>query len=176
MEFIDLVKLDFHRYGKNKNLFLHHFRFLIWLRLGKSTNNRILRSLCKIRLKLFSERYGLEIPLETSIGPGFYIGHPFNITINPHSTIGKNVNIHKGVTIGQENRGNRKGAPIIGDEVWIGVNSTIVGKIQIGNNVLVAPNSYVNRDIPDNSIVFGNPCVVKSCIDATSGYINNKIR
>lgn len=51
----------------------------------------------------------------------------------------ENCNIHKGVTIGQENRGKRKGTPVIGDEVWIGINATIVGKISIGSDVLIAP-------------------------------------
>ena len=108
-------------------------------------------------------------------GERLYLGPPFNITINPNSIIGKNVNIHKGVTIGMENRGERKGSPIIGDEVWIGVNSTLVGKITIGNNVLIAPNSFVNKDIPSNSVVFGNPCIVKPNVTATEGYINNKV-
>lgn len=112
---------------------------------------------------------------DTQIGPGLYIGHPYGITINPQAVLGKNVNIHKGVTIGQENRGSRKGAPTIGDDVWIGVNSTIVGKIVIGNDVLIAPNSYVNRDIPSHSVVFGNPCVIKFRENATEGYINHRI-
>ena len=55
-----------------------------------------------------------------------YVGHPYGITINPQAVIGENRNIHKGVTIGQENRGKRKGTPVIGDEVWIGINATIV--------------------------------------------------
>lgn len=105
---------------------------------------------------------------------GLYIGHPYCITINPHTVIGKNVNIHKGVTIGQENRGKRKGAPTIGDEVWIGVNATIVGNITIGNDVLIAPNTYVNSDIPSHSIVYGNPCLIKYRENATLGYINRK--
>lgn len=105
---------------------------------------------------------------------GLYIGHPYCITINPHTVIGKNVNIHKGVTIGQENRGKRKGAPTIGDEVWIGVNATIVGNITIGNDVLIAPNTYVNSDIPSHSIVYGNPCLIKYKENATLGYINRK--
>ena len=79
------------------------------------------------------------------------------------------------MTIGQENRGGRKGTPIIGNEVWIGVNATIVGAIHIGNDVLIAPNTYVNCDIPDHSIVFGNPCIIKPRQCATEGYINNKV-
>ncbi len=78
------------------------------------------------------------------------------------------------MTIGQENRGKRKGAPIIGNSVWIGVNATIVGHITIGDDVLIAPNSYVNCDVPSHSVVFGNPCIVKSKENATEGYVNNK--
>lgn len=102
--------------------------------------------------------------------------HPFAITINPEAKIGKNCNIHKGVTIGQENRGRKKGAPWIGDEVWIGINSTIVGKIKIGNDVLISANSFVNFDVPNHSIVIGNPGKIIHKDDATKDYINNKIR
>ena len=116
----------------------------------------------------------MEISIKCKIGGGLYIGHPYCITINPNAQIGRNCNIHKGVTIGQENRGVRKGCPIIGDEVWIGINATIVGNVKIGNDVLIAPNSYVNCDIPDHSVVFGNPCIIKHKENATDGYINNK--
>jgi len=119
--------------------------------------------------------YHVEISSAVTIGEGLYIGHPYGITINPNAIIGKNCNIHKGVTIGQENRGERKGAPVIGDSVWVGVNSTIVGKIMIGDDVLIAPNTYVNKDIPSHSIVFGNPCIIKSKENATENYINNRI-
>lgn len=60
---------------------------------------------------------------------------------------------------------------LFGNRVWIGVNATIVGNIKIGNNVLIAPNSYINCDIPDNSVVFGNPCVIKHDENATDSYI-----
>lgn len=83
--------------------------------------------------------------------------------------------ISKGVTIGQENRGKRKGTPCIGNNVWIGVNATIVGNVVIGNDVLIAPNTYINCDIPDHSIVFGNPCIVKHADDATKDYINHAV-
>ena len=88
--------------------------------------------------------------------------------------MGENINIHKGVTIGQENRGDREGAPVIGNNVWIGVNATIVGKIQIGDDVLIAPNTYINCDIPAHSVVLGNPCHIKHREYATEGYINNQ--
>lgn len=139
----------------------------------KST--KISQAIYKAIYKLTSLLYCNEISYYAKIGEGLYIGHPYCITINPNTEIGKNCNIHKGVTIGQENRGTRKGAPIIGDCVWIGVNSTIVGNIKIGNDVLIAPNSYINCDIPSHSIAFGNPCTIKPSVGATDSYINNKI-
>ena len=89
--------------------------------------------------------------------------------------IGKNCNIAQGVTIGQANRGERIGVPEIGNEVWIGTNAVIVGHIKIGSNVLIAPNAYVNTDVPSNSIVIGNPAQITPNEKATNGYINNKI-
>lgn len=46
-----------------------------------------------------------------------------------------------------------------------------MGKVYIGNDVLIAPNTFVNCDIPDHSIVIGNPCVIKHKDHATEGYL-----
>lgn len=150
-----------------KNYFKYHeVRFLYHFRKNTILSKLFLR---KIKIK-----FGLEINSK-NIGSGLYIGHPYSITINPNATLGKNCNIHKGVTIGQENRGKRKGTPNIGNSVWIGTNATIVGNIKIGDNVLIAPNSFVNFDVPSNSIVIGNPAKIIHNDKATDGYINNKI-
>lgn len=151
----------------------YSLRFLRILRISQSTGNKIVKLICKFLLKYYREKYGLEIPPETKIGKGLYLGHAFNITVNGHSVIGENCNIHKGVVIGQVNRGLRKGCPTIGNMVWIGINAAIVGKITIGDDVLIAPNTYVNVDIPSHSVVFGNPCVIKHRDNATEDYINN---
>lgn len=71
--------------------------------------------------------------------------------------------------------GGRQGAPVIGNEVWIGINAIIVGKITIGDDVLIAPNSYVNCDVPSHSIAIGNPCIIKHRENATEGYINRRV-
>ena len=71
--------------------------------------------------------------------------------------------------------GGRQGAPVIGNEVWIGINAAIVVKITIGDDVLIAPNSYVNCDVPSHSIVFGNPCIIKHRENATEGYIDRRV-
>ncbi|MFF2450539.1 serine O-acetyltransferase [Neobacillus sp. NPDC058068] len=153
----------------------HSLCYLYFLRRVQKSNSRINKVWSIVFLSHLRKKYGLEIPYKTKIGSGFYMGHAFNITINPNAVLGKNINIHKGVTIGQENRGRRNGAPTIADNVWIGVNATVVGNIQIGKNVFIAPNSYINFDVPENSIVIGNPGKVIPKMNATVGYINRTV-
>ena len=106
----------------------------------------------------------------------YIIGHNGAVVIKKKKKIGDNCNIAVGVTIGQENRGKRKGAPTIGNRVWIGTNAVVVGKITIGDNVLIAPNAYVNFDVPSNSIVIGNPGkIIANRPDATEGYCHNLV-
>lgn len=71
--------------------------------------------------------------------------------------------------------GGRQGTPVIGNEVWIGINAAIVGKVTICDDILIAPNSYVNCDVPSHSIVFGNPCIIKHRENATEGYSDRKV-
>lgn len=129
----------------------------------------------RINLNRLKFKYGYEISVNSKIGEGFYIGHLGPIIINLNAKLGKNINISSGVTIGQQNRGTKKGFPTINDNVWIGANSIIVGGITIGENVLIAPGTYVNFDVPNNSIVLGNPGVIKSKQMATEGYLQYKI-
>ncbi|WP_250253772.1 serine acetyltransferase [Chryseobacterium sp. Marseille-Q3244] len=129
----------------------------------------------KFVLRHYQIKYGFQIYPETQIGEGLYLGHWGALVINPKAKIGKNCNIAQGVTIGQQNRGKNEGYPVIGDEVWIGPNAVIVGNVNIGNNVLIAPNAYVNFDVPDDSMVMGNPGKIYPTENATNGYINNKI-
>ncbi|MCG8701138.1 MAG: sugar O-acetyltransferase [Bacteroidales bacterium] len=49
----------------------------------------------------------------------------------------------------------------IGDNVWIGGNSIIFPGVTIGNNVTIGAGSVVTKDIPDNSLAYGNPCEIK---------------
>ena len=135
----------------------------------------LLKNLYRLLYYFAAQKAHIEISSHCEIGGGLYMGHPYCITVNAAAKIGQNCNIHKGVTIGQENRGLRKGAPVIGNCVWIGINSTIVGSITIGDDVLIAPNSFVNCDIPAHSVVFGNPCIIKPRENATEGYINRKV-
>ena len=49
---------------------------------------------------------------------------------------------------------------IIGDNVWIGGGAIIMPGVTIGNNVVIGAGSVVTKDIPDNTVAYGNPCRV----------------
>lgn len=180
-----LIKSDLYRYiGKYtfKDLVLNYFlnEGFKYMYNHRKCNyyrkrNKMKFLLYRINLNRLKYKYGYEISSNAKIGEGFYIGHLGPIIINPKAKLGKNINISSGVTIGQQNRGDKKGYPTICDNVWIGANAIIVGNINIGKNVLIAPGAYINFDVPDNSIVIGNPGIVKENKKATEGYLQYKI-
>ncbi|HEY0651877.1 MAG TPA: serine acetyltransferase [Chryseosolibacter sp.] len=143
------------------------------MRKVTAATNPISRTFFKIILRHYTYKYGFQIPPQTKIGGGLFIGHFGTIVVSTEAQIGSNCNIAHLVTIGATRRGELKGAPKLGDFVWVGTGAVLVGKITIGNNVLIAPNSYVNFDVPDNSIVVGNPAKIIPSPAATEGYINN---
>ena len=90
------------------------------------------------------------------IGGGLYIPHIGGVHINPEAVIGKNCDITHRVTIGASAMG-RKGAPTLGDEVYVGTGATIVGKIKIGSGAKIAANTLVMTNVPEGATVMGVP-------------------
>jgi serine O-acetyltransferase len=155
-----------------KGLAVPGFRYMYFFRKASRHSKYSIPGLWyRLILRHYGYKFGFQIPVGTLIGEGFYIGHFGTVVVNVNARIGKYCNIAHGVTIGQANRGSRTGVPTIGDRVWIGTGAVIVGKVIIGSNVLIAPNSFVNFDVPDNSMVVGNPGQVLPRENATEGYI-----
>lgn len=98
------------------------------------------------------------IPPRVAIGRDFHIIHAEgSLSIHPEAVIGDRLGVMHNVTIGT-NMG--PGAPVIGDDVFIGVNATVLGAIRVGSRVRIAANTAVTTDIPDDSIVVGSPAKV----------------
>ena len=125
----------------------------------------------RILLNHYRFRYGFDISPTTNIGRGLYLGHFGGIVISPYATLGSNINIAQGVTIGAESRGKRTGAPTLEDRVWVGAHAMIVGKVTIGTEALIAPGAYVNFDVPAKAVILGNPGKIVSK-EGSAGYIN----
>lgn len=89
------------------------------------------------------------------VGEGMWIAHPYSTILNAES-IGKNFSCIHCTTLGA----GKNGIPTLGDNVSLGANVVIVGGVRIGNNVTIGAGSVVVKDIPDNSVVVGNPAKV----------------
>ena len=150
-------------------------RYIALFRKAAKCRLKPLKLYYTVKLKLMSYKTHIQIPPRTQIGEGFYIGHTGRVIINPDAVLGKNINVSTGVVIGAENRGKRKGAPVFDGDCWIGANSVIVGNIKVGEDVMIAPLTFVNFDVPSHSIVVGNPAKIIHKENATEAYIENRV-
>ena len=104
---------------------------------------------------------GISLPPECEIGPGLYIGHFGPVILNSGVRLGHNCNLSQGVTVGIAGRGPRRGCPIIGDRVYIGVNAVLIGQIEIGNDAAIGAGAVVTKSVAACAVVAGNPaCVI----------------
>lgn len=101
--------------------------------------------------------WGIEIPRRTQVGPGLYIGHFGGITVSSGAVIGRDCNLSQSITIGVSGEGEKRGAPIIGDNVYIAPGARLFGRIRIGNNVKIGANAVIHRDLPDDAIAVLDP-------------------
>jgi serine O-acetyltransferase len=154
------------------------YRYIFLMRLcyylshnKKTIFRRIILRFFLELLRHYTIRLGVSIPHYTEIGSGLFLPHPNSIVVNSLAVIGKNCTICHGVTIGSANRGKKKGCPVIGDEVYISPGAVIIGKVKVGNGVIIGANSVVSEDLPDNAVTAGNPSVIIS-FDGSRGYIN----
>jgi serine O-acetyltransferase len=129
---------------------------------------RLLLPFCKLLHRVALQLGGFDIEWQTRVGPGLSLTHGWAMVISPSATIGANVTLFHGVTLGRRDRiardGTRQmGFPVIEDEVWIGPHATIVGGVTVGRGSRIGPGAVVTEDVPPYSIVSGNPSqIVKS--------------
>ncbi|MEW6983291.1 DapH/DapD/GlmU-related protein [Colwelliaceae bacterium 6471] len=120
-----------------------------------------------------------------NINKGAYFGTGINLSIGNNSSIGKDCQLANDVTIGNDVmmapevaifsvshetgdtsipmrlQGNKASNPVtIGNDVWIGQRAMIMPGVNIGNGVIIAAGAIVTKDVPDFSVVGGNPAKV----------------
>ena len=107
-------------------------------------------------------RTGIDIHPGAQIQPGFFIDHGTGVVIGETCTIGKNVKVYQGVTLGARSPFDTDGAPRKGqkrhpdieDDVIIYANATILGgRTVIGKGAIIGGNSFITESIPPNSVV-----------------------
>ena len=171
----EYIKSDLMRYyGKYdgatfiKAYFLNRtFRFQVAFRLCQGKGMEKLLGLFLWALN--GTRHVIQLPRNTKVGYGLYIGHGGPVVVNPTAVIGNNCNLSQFTTIGS----NDDKAAEIGDNTYIGPGVCIVENVKIGSNVTIGAGSVVTKDIPDNATAAGNYAKVLNYNDP-GRYILNR--
>lgn len=169
-DFREYRRMDDARYAKSKHPFLlwliggdensHMRSYMRTLRCLEYYTNvkihligRVIRAFFEYRHRRNCMKYGVFIR-PNSCGPGLRIVHIGGIHLNC-IRIGCNCTVTQGVVLGKKNTNENR--PIVGDNVELTLGSKVIGCVTLGNHVIVAPNSVVIKDVPDNCVVSGVP-------------------
>lgn len=131
------------------------YRFASWVYSLPRLASIPFRVVYIILSKMVEILTGIMLPASVNVGPGLYVGHFGGVIINGGVKLGANCKIAH--TIGTKGAGRGPGVPIIGNNVYIGTGAKVLGKVTIGENVVIGANAVVVKDVPDNVIVGGVP-------------------
>lgn len=93
-------------------------------------------------------------------GPGVLFVHPGFLRADSFVHIGSNCTVLPNVLIGKKLPISENMDIFIGDNVYISTNVTILGPLQIGNNVTIAAGAVITKSVPDNAVVGGVPAKI----------------
>ncbi len=157
----DNIRADYvlHRPLRNRALWaLVVYRFGRWSLQRKFPPWRWLTSKVYGLLNIASQIVtGTIMERGVQIGKGFHIVHPERVRIHSDVVIGDRVGIMHGITIGTNVDG---GVPTIGNDVFIGANATIIGRIRVGDGARIAANSLVIANVPPGTVAIGVPAKI----------------
>lgn len=97
--------------------------------------------------------YGIRLALSAEIGPGCLVRHFGGIEV-------MNCRLGGRCSVGQQTRIGHAAEPLgpqIGDGVWVGAHAQVWGAIHVGDGATVAPGARLNRNVPANALVVGDP-------------------
>ena len=101
---------------------------------------------------------GVTMDRRMKVGKYFHIIHPCGIVLHPDVVFGDRCGIMHHVTVGTNM--DRKGVPVIGDDVFLGTGAVVIGPVRIGDGATVAANSLVFFDVPADALAMGVPATI----------------
>ena len=165
-----LIRSDLHRIdGRHDNKeMLHHwwhnpaFRYVLWFRIAQWARQRTWAKLlvypfASLALERCHLRTGIRIPLSVKAGPGLSLGHWGSMIISPGCSFGANCTLGNDINMGSAGGTGKRGAPQIGDNVFVGPGVRIAGPVNIGQESAIMANTLVTGEIPPHSIAIGVP-------------------
>jgi serine O-acetyltransferase len=162
---LDNIRGDFRAHDCNWGA--QGFWVMIVYRFGQwryGVRSAFFRKLCsavyKILFKFVQIITVIELPCEAIVGRNFVIDHFGGIIVSGYARFGDNCRIRNGVVVGLR-RIEEPYAPVIGNNVDIGVGAKLLGRIKIGDNSIIGANAVVLDDVPENAIAIGVPAMIK---------------
>lgn len=176
------LRQDYLRFGKGqpnllkymcRAIFSAGFRAIMLYRIGYWFREHHLIILAVLVERVMHHVSHCWISTKARIGPGFVVAHVSGLVIGGATQIGSNCDVRQNVTFGgnySKKHPSGRQQPVVGDNVSVGAGAVIIGPITIGSNSIIGANSVVNRDVPENVIVFGVPAkVIKEKWDESTG-------
>lgn len=159
MNFIKTIIIDSSRYGSRNFIKIYfkdpRFRAVFLFRIS----NLLFRYRMKFIARMFSNyisiRYGFQTRPDLNIKEGIKLVHLGGVIIHGDCQIGRNFTILNNVTIGQRRRKDLA-VPKIGNNVFIGTQTILLGGCSIGNNVSLDAGLRISHDIKNSSRIINN--------------------
>ena len=177
----DLKATEIYKSKFVKRLYDNRYKFYKSLRLTEFYYNRkqniftkIIKRFLYIRHVRLCNKFGWTIPINV-FGPGLAIVHQGTIVVSGSAKIGKNCRIHVCTNIGRAISHGKAGAPIIGDNVYIGPGVKMFGNIKIGDNTAIGANSVVNKSFEEGNCTIAGVPAKKISDNTSEGYILGNI-
>ena len=132
---------------------------------------QIIGKLLRFRHTLLCDRYQWTIPINV-FGEGLTLVHVGPVVVSGYARVGKNCRIHICTNIGYAPSKEGEGAPILGDNVYIGPGAKLFGAICIGSNTAIGANAVVNSSFPQGNCSIGGVPARKISNHTSLPYIN----
>ena len=121
--------------------------------MGGVILNKLRKILIQVLIRLIRWYYHCDIPYSIDVSGCYFCHKGFGVVINPRAIIGRQVVIQHCVTIGEIG----DATPIIGNHVYIGAKSTIIGGVKIGDYAKIGAGALVLKDVPAGCTAVGVP-------------------
>lgn len=171
-----LAGIDYYSQDEELTIEINRTKDLIWEYNNiRPTNIEERKKTIKLIIPNIGENFLINQPFRCDFGSNIKIGKNFfsnfnltildeaMVTIGDNCFIGPNVSIYTAIhpiDPTQRNQQRQTAQPVtIGDNVWICGSVTIIPGVTIGNNVTIGAGSVVTKNIPDNCVALGNPCI-----------------
>ena len=138
--------------------YFRNLRFIEYYQNNPHWYNKLPYFLRVLKHRKMALKYQINVNSK-NLGPGFLYVHPGFFRVNGDVRIGANATVLPNVLIGRR-RPDKPALVNIGNNAYIATGVTILGPVTIGDNVTIAANSVVIKDVPDNCVVSGVPAKI----------------